>query len=154
MGLTSEGRHLQIVHLAHRDEEGELDVVNIELEQRPPAYDLQSGKNDFSDVDVTDEYVTGDLPDILKKAEVEGVVLEPRDLQVAVDVSTVGVPVSKVPIVVVLVGRYGESAISTDADCKEKDGKIKNNDQNIDNNVSYKVGYKIPDKFNNPRESP
>lgn len=39
---VSEGRHLQIVHLTHRDEQGELDVVDIELEERSSAYNLQS----------------------------------------------------------------------------------------------------------------
>lgn len=71
-------------------------------------------------VHVTDEDVTGDLPYVLEKTEVEGFVLEPCDLQVTIDVSTVGVPVSKIPIVMLLVGGYGEAAIGTDADCKHE----------------------------------
>jgi len=67
---------------------------------------------------VTDENVPGDLPYVLEEAEVEGFVLEPCDLQVAIDVSTVGVPVSKIPVVMLLIGRHGETAIGTDANCK------------------------------------
>jgi len=67
---------------------------------------------------VTDENVPGDLPYVLEETEVEGFVLEPCDLQVAIDVSTVGVPVSKIPVVMLFVGRHRETAIGTDANCK------------------------------------
>ena len=97
--------------------------MNIKLKQCSPPNDLQSGQNHFSYVDMTDEDVTGDLADILQKAEIETWVLKPRDLQIAVDVSTVGVPVSKIPIVVLLVGRYGKSAICANTNCNETKNK-------------------------------
>lgn len=118
--FTSKGRHLQVVHLTHRDEEGELMVVDVELEEGPAANDLQPRQDDPVHVHVTDEDVAGDLAYVLEETEVEGLVLEPGDLQVTVDVSTVGVPVSKIPVVVLLVGRYGETAIGSDADCNDK----------------------------------
>lgn len=90
------------------------------LEESSAPYDLQSRQNDLFDVHVADEHVTSDLPYILEKAEVESLVLEPCDLQVAVDVSTVGVPVSKIPIVMLLVGRNGEAAIGSNANCNNE----------------------------------
>lgn len=68
---------------------------------------------------MTDEDVTGDLPYILEETEVEGFVLKPCDLQVTIDVSTVGVPVSKIPVVMLFVGRHGETAICTNANYKQ-----------------------------------
>ena len=44
-----------------------------------------------------DEDVAGDLADVLEEAEVEVLVLEPGQLQVAVHEGAVGVPVSQVP---------------------------------------------------------
>lgn len=67
---------------------------------------------------MADKDITGDLSYVLEEAEVERLVLEPCDLQVAVDVSTVGVPVSKIPVVVLFVGRNGEAAIGSNANCK------------------------------------
>lgn len=93
-------------------------VVNIELEESSTADDLQPRQDDPSHVHVTDEDVTGDLPYVLEEAEVEGFVLEPCDLQIAIDVSTVGVPVSKIPVVMLFVGRHGEAAIGTNTNCK------------------------------------
>lgn len=93
-------------------------VVNIEFEEGPAANDLQPRQYDPVHVHMTDKDVAGDLPYVLQETEVEGLVLEPCDLQITVDVSTVGVPVSKIPVVVLLVGRHGETAIGTDADCK------------------------------------
>lgn len=112
------------MHLAHRDEQCELDVVNIELKEGPSTYDLQSRKDDLPYVHVTNEDVSGDLAYILEKAEIEGFILEPRNLQVTVDVSTVGVPVSKIPVMVVFVGRHGKTAICSDADCRKRKSKI------------------------------
>lgn len=94
--------------------------MDVELEEGSTAYDLQSRQNDLPYVHVADEHVTGDFPYVLEETEVEGLVLEPRDLQIAVDVSTVGVPVSKIPVVVLLVGRNGQAAIGTDANCNRE----------------------------------
>lgn len=112
------------MHLTHRDEESELVVVNIELEEGPTTDDLQSREDDLGHVHVTDEDVTRDLPYVLEEAEVEGFVLEPCDLQIAIDVSTVGVPVSKIPVVMLFVGRHGQTAIGTDANCKHNNLQI------------------------------
>lgn len=98
--------------------------MDVELEERSAAYDLQPRQNDLPDVHVADEDVAGDLPYILEEAEVEGVVLEPCDLQVAVDISTVGVAVSKIPVVVLLVGRNGEAAIGSDANCNRQQVRV------------------------------
>lgn len=95
-------------------------VVDIELEEGPATDDLQPRQDDPRHVHVTDEDVTGDLPYVLEETEVEAFVLEPCDLQVAIDVSTVVVPVSKIPVVMLLVGGYGEAAIGTDADYKHE----------------------------------
>lgn len=119
------------MHLAHRDEQCELDVVNIELKEGPSTYDLQSRKDDLPYVHVTNEDVSGDLAYILEKAEIEGFILEPRNLQVTVDVSTVGVPVSKIPVMVVFVGRHGKTAICSDADCRKRKCKISLNIKQI-----------------------
>lgn len=108
------------MHLTHRDEKGELVVVNVEFEEGPATDDLQPREDDPTHVHVTDEDVTGDFSYILEETEIEGLVLEPCDLQVTIDVSTVGVPVSKIPVVMLLVGRHGEAAIGPDADCKNK----------------------------------
>lgn len=87
--------------------------MNGELEQCSSSYDLQSRQNDLLDVHVADEHVTCDLPYILEETEVECLVLEPCDLQIAVNVSTVGVPVSKIPVVVLFVGRNREAGTPT-----------------------------------------
>lgn len=38
--LTSESRHLEVVHLGERDHERELVVLHVELEKRAAAYNL------------------------------------------------------------------------------------------------------------------
>lgn len=108
------------MHLTHRNEQSELHVVNIEFEEGSSTYDLQSRKDDLPYVHVTNEDVSGDFSYILEKAEIEGFILEPRNLQITVDVSTVGIPVSKIPVMVVFVGRHGKTAICSDADCNTK----------------------------------
>lgn len=78
----------------------------LSLKRVRPRTICSLGKTiDLPYVHVADEDIAGDLSDILEETEVECLVLEPRDLQVAVDVSTVGVPVSKIPVVMLLVGR-------------------------------------------------
>ena len=101
--VTSEGWHLQVVHFREGDDESELIVVHVELEQGPAPDDLQAGQDDLLDIDVGDEDVAGDLPDVLEEAEVQVGLLEPSQLQVAVHVSAVGVTVSQVSIVVLSV---------------------------------------------------
>ena len=73
--LTSERGHLQVVHLGEGDHEGELVVLHVELEERPPADDLQRGQHDPSHVHVRDEDVAGDLADVLQEAQVQLLVL-------------------------------------------------------------------------------
>lgn len=98
--------------------------MNGEFEQCSSSYDLQSRQNDLLDVHVADEHITCDLPYILEETEVECLVLEPCDLQIAVNVSTVGVPVSKIPVVVLFVGRNREAAIGSNANCNKKEISI------------------------------
>ena len=54
---------------------------------------LEWRQYDSRDVDVWDEDVTRDLADVLQEAEVQILILEPGQLQVAVDVGAVRVPV-------------------------------------------------------------
>jgi len=70
---------------------------------------------------VADEDVAGDLPDVLEEAEVEVLVLEPRQLQVAVHEGAVGVPVSEVPIVMLPVRRNRHSAVGPDTNFSVSD---------------------------------
>ena len=92
-----------VVHFGEGDDESELIVVHVELEEGPAPDDLQAGQDDLLDVDVGDEDVAGDFPDVLEEAEVQVGLLEPSQLQVAVHVSAVGVTVSQVSIVVLSV---------------------------------------------------
>ena len=52
--LTSERGHLQVVHLGEGDHEGELVIEynRVDLEERPPADDLERGQHDPSHVHV------------------------------------------------------------------------------------------------------
>ena len=52
---------------------------------------------------------------MLKKAQVEIFILEPGQLEVAVDVGAVGVSVSQVAVVVLAVVRNGHPAVGSDA---------------------------------------
>ena len=63
---------------------------------------------------MADEDVAGDLPDVLEEAEVEVLVLEPGELQVAVDIGAVGVSVPEVPVVVLPVAGHGHPSIGPD----------------------------------------
>lgn len=98
--------------------------MNGKLEESSAPYDLQSRQNNLLDVHVADEHVTGDLSYILEETEVECLILQPRDLQVTVDIRTVGVPVSKIPIVMLFVGWNGEAAIGTNANCNQRRRKL------------------------------
>lgn len=88
--------------MAHGTEQSELGVVYLQLEEGPATDDLQPRQADLVHVHVGYEDIAGDLAYVLQEAEVEAIV-EPRDLQVAIDVGTVGVPVAKVSIVMLLV---------------------------------------------------
>ena len=114
------------MHLGQGHDEGELVVLHVELEERPPADDLEGGQHDPRDVDVRDEHVAGDLADVLEEGEVEVLVLQPGQLEVAVHVGAVGVAVAEVTVVVLAVVRHRHPAVRADAYCKrkEKDDEI------------------------------
>ena len=90
--------------------------MDIEFEKSPATNDLKTRQNDLFDVHMADEDVSGDLPDVLKEAEVLVGVLKPCQLKVSVHVSAVGVSVSKVPVVVVSVVRHRHSPICANTD--------------------------------------
>ena len=115
---TSQGWQLKVVHLGVRHNQGKLLILDVELEQRPTADDLEGGQDDLGNVDVADQDVAGDLPDVAEEAQVQVLVLKPGQLQVAVDVGAVGVPVPEVAVVVVAVVDRGEAAVRADANWK------------------------------------
>ena len=112
--LTSQCRHLQVVHLGEGHDQRELVLLDGELEEGPAADDLEAGQDDPLDVHVGDEDVPGDLSDVLEEAEVEVLVLEPGELQVAVNIGAVGVSVPEVPVVVLPVAGHGHPPIGPD----------------------------------------
>ena len=77
MQFTSEGGHLQRVHLGQGNDERELFIVDTQLEERPATDDLQGRQNDTTHVHVADEHVTGHLADVLQEGEGQVFVLEP-----------------------------------------------------------------------------
>ena len=103
------------MHLGEGNDERELFVVDAEFEERPPADDLQRRKDDAADVHVADEDVAGHLADVLQEGQVEVLVLQPRQLQVTVDVGAVGVAVAQVAVVVFPVRWYRHPTVGTDA---------------------------------------
>ena len=103
------------MHFRQSDDQGELFVVDAQFEQRPPADDLQVGQDDAPDVDVRNEDVAGDFSDVLQETQVQMLVLQPSQLQLAVDVGAVGVAVAQIPVVVLAVGRHRHPAVRADA---------------------------------------
>ena len=99
------------MHLGQGDDERELVVLHVELEQGPSPHNLQAGQHDLPNVNMRDQHVAGHfpgtstdeiseneklpktLPDVLKEAEIEVLVLEPSELQVSVHVGAVRVSV-------------------------------------------------------------
>lgn len=108
-------RQLEREHLGEGHQQGELFLAHVHLEEGPAADDLQPGQDDPLDVHVRDQDVTGHLADVLEEAQVEVLVLQPRQLQVTVDVGAVGVAVLQVPVVVVAVRRNGHATVGSDA---------------------------------------
>lgn len=86
--------------LGKSDEQGKFLLVDAQLEASSPANDLQVRKNHLLRVDVRDEDVTGDLADVLEKAEIDVFILDPSQFQVPVDVAAIGVPLSEIPVMV------------------------------------------------------
>ena len=102
------------MHLGEGHDQGELVLLDGELEQGPASDDLEAGQDDPLDVHVGDEDVAGDLPDVLEEAEVEVLVLQPGQLQVAVHIGAVGVSVAQISVVVLPVGRNGHPPVRPD----------------------------------------
>ena len=127
------------MHLGQGDDERELVVLHVELEQGPSPHNLQAWKHDLPHVNMRDQHVAGHfpgtstdeiseneklpktLPDVLKEAEIEVLVLEPGELEVAVDVGAVGVAVAQVAVVVLAVVGHRHAAVGADAYCKERE---------------------------------
>ena len=65
--------------------------------------DLQSWQDHSTHVDMTDKNVTGNFANILQETKVGGIILDPRDLQVTIDISAIRVPISEVSVVVPLI---------------------------------------------------
>ena len=91
---------------------------------------LQRRQNYPGDIDLGDEDIAGDLSDVLQETQVQVLILQPGQLQVAVDVGAVGVPVPQVAVVVLPVAGHRHPAGRADADWK----KIRNNLQQSDLN--------------------
>lgn len=85
------------------------------LEGGSAADDLELRESHLLDGDVGDEHVAGHLADVGQEAEVQVLVLQPRDLQVPVHVSAVGVPVLQVLVVVRPRRRHRHPSVRTDA---------------------------------------
>lgn len=92
------------MHFGEGDEEGKLLLVDIKSEEGTAADDLEARKDHAANVDMGYEDVAGDLADVVEEAQVQVVVLDPRQLQVPVHVAAVHVPLPQVPVVVVPVG--------------------------------------------------
>ncbi len=65
-----------------------------------------------------DEDIAGDLADVLEEGEVQILVLQPGELQVAVHVSAVGVAVAQVAVVMLGVAHPGHAAGRAEANWK------------------------------------
>ena len=116
--LTSECRHLEVVHLAQGHQQGELILLDRELEQSPAPDDLEAGEDDPPDIHMGDEDIAGDLTDVLEEAQVKVLVLKPGQLQVAVHEGAVSVSVPEVPVVMLPVARHRHPPIRPDANWK------------------------------------
>ena len=113
--LTSQSRHLEVVHLAQRHQQRELVLLDRELEQSPASDDLEAGQDDPPDIHMGDEDIAGDLSDVLEEAQVQVLVLEPGQLEVAVHEGAVSVAVPQVPVVMLPVARHRHPPVRSDA---------------------------------------
>lgn len=105
--LTSESRQFEVVHFGQHDQQWKFLLFDGQFELGPTSDDLQTRQNDFVDVYVRDQNVSGHFPYVLQKTEVQVFVLQPREFQVAVHVSAVGVSVPEIPVMVVPIRRHG-----------------------------------------------
>lgn len=112
---TSEGGHFKTVHLGEGDDEGKLFIVNAQLEESPASDDLEGGQDDATDIHVRDEDVARHLSDVLQEAQVQMLILEPSQLQVAIHVGAIDVAFTEVPVVVLPVGWNGHPPIGSNA---------------------------------------
>ena len=71
-----------------------------------------------------DEDVAGDLTDVLQEGQVHVVVLQPGQLQIAIHVGAVGVPVPEIAEMMLPIVGHGHPAVRSDAYCKAKKTKI------------------------------
>lgn len=88
---------------------------DIEFEERPAADDLQLRQNDVLDVHVGNEHISCDFSYVLEEGEVHVFVLQPCQLEVPVDVCTVGEAIAKIPVVGVSVRRNRHATVRPNA---------------------------------------
>lgn len=94
--------------------------MDVEFEEVSTSDDLQTWQNDSSHIDMTDEDISRDFPNVLKETEVEVFIFKPSDLQITIDVSAVRVPVPKISVVILLVGCHRKTAICSNANCNKQ----------------------------------
>ena len=97
--------------------------MDVELEEVAAADDLQRRQDDAPDVDVRDEHVARHLADVLQEAQVQVLVLQPRQLQIAVDVRAVGVTIAQVTVMVLFIRRSRHATVGADTNCSLKKKK-------------------------------
>ena len=97
------------MHLGQRHDQGELVVLHVELEQVPPPNDLEAGQHNAPEVHMGDEHIAGDLADVVEEGEVQVLVLQPGQLQVAVNVGAVRVAGKRKSIITIITVCPGSS---------------------------------------------
>jgi len=68
---------------------------------------------------MADQYIAGDLPNVVQEAQVQVLVGQPSQLQVAIHVRAVCIPIPEVPVMMLLVRGHRQPGFGADADCKE-----------------------------------
>lgn len=69
--LTSESRHLQVVHFGQQNKKGEIFVVHTQFERGTTSDDLQLGEDYPLDIYVGDKNIAGHLEGRNEKGEIE-----------------------------------------------------------------------------------
>lgn len=113
--LTSQCWHFNGIHFAQGYEETEFLIMNAELEQRTTSYYLKFWKNYPLHVHVRHENISCNFSNVFEETQIQFFVLDPCQLQVAVNVAAIGISFSKVPIMMVSIRWHWHSTICTDA---------------------------------------
>lgn len=110
----------QGVHLGKSNDQGEFLFSHIHFKQRPATDNLETWKYDSFYVDVRDQNVSGHFSNVLQEAQIQVLVLEPCQFEVAIHIRAVGVAVFQVPVMVVTIRRHRHTPIGPNADCNKK----------------------------------